>query len=518
MSSSSSVFLGLCVYYRRFVKGFAKLAAPLYNLLKKDVPYEWHKSCDATFDALKTKLTTAPTLAYPDYNKPFLLYTNACVTGLGAVLAQNDDAGQEHPIVFLSRSLTDAEKNYTITELECLAIVWSVKKLHVYLDGSKFNLITDHSALQWLFSFTGPNKRLIRWAMELQPYRENMTIKYRPGRVHTNADPLSRAPLPVCNVSEAGCSENAILCNTVSAVQVEAEFTDFISSGYITDPYFHKILQEPDPEDKHIRHNRFRLQDNGILLYVQPGEDQMRICIPHITKPYNLRAQILHDYHDSDMCGHLGTTKTLNAVARRSYWPSMTKDVKDYVRSCNKCQANKAGNKAYGLHQALPVPPHRWHTVTIDLAGPFVPSEEGNWDMVMVVVDKFTKRTYFVPSKQVDKAPEVARRFFESVVRLHGMPSIVISDRDPKFTSLCWSTLFERFDVRLAMSSANHPQSDGQTERMVRTLKEMLRSSISFEQKDWTDKLPALEFAYNNTVHPSTGLTPFELVLRANRS
>jgi hypothetical protein len=126
-------FLGLCVYYRRFVQGFAKLAAPLYNLLKKDVPYKWDDSCETTFDSLKTKLTTAPLLAYPDYTKPFMLYTDACVTGLGAVLSQNDDAGQEHPIVFLSRSLTHAEKNYTITELECLAIVWSVKKLHVYL-------------------------------------------------------------------------------------------------------------------------------------------------------------------------------------------------------------------------------------------------------------------------------------------------------------------------------------------------------------------------------------------------
>ena len=133
--------------------------------------------------------------------------------------------------------------------------------------------------------------------------------------------------------------------------------------------------------------------------------------------------------------------------------------------------------------------------------------------MVMVVVDKLSKRTHFIPSMQTDRATQVARRFFDGVVRLHGMPSVIVSDRDPKFTSLFWSTLFERFGTRLAMSSANHPQSDGQTERMVRTLKEMLRSTISPHQNDWTSKLSALEFAYNNSIHPSTGLTPFELDL-----
>lgn len=174
---------------------------------------------------------------------------------------------------------------------------------------------------------------------------------------------------------------------------------------------------------------------------------------------------------------------------------------------------NKPGSKTYGLHQALPIPPHRWHTVTIDFAGPFIPSGDGSWDMVMVIVDKLTKRTHFIPCMQSDTPPDVTRRFFDGVVRLHGMPSVVISDRDPKFTSLFSSTLFESFGTRLAMSSANHPQSDGQTERMVRTLKEMLRSTISHSQDDWTDKLSAIEFAYNNSIHPSTSLTPIELDL-----
>lgn len=192
-------FLGLCVYYRRFVKDFSIQAGPLYNLLKNDVKYVWDEKCQRTFDTLKEQLTTAPVLAHPDYEKEFLLYTDASIEGLGAILAQNADDGKEHPIAYISRSLSPAEKNYIITELECLAIVWPVKKLHPYLDGVKFTLVTDHSALQWLFDFKGPNRRLVRWSLELQPFRDYMTIQYRGGKKHANVDPLSRAPMAVCN-------------------------------------------------------------------------------------------------------------------------------------------------------------------------------------------------------------------------------------------------------------------------------------------------------------------------------
>jgi hypothetical protein len=149
----------------------------------------------------------------------------------------------------------------------------------------------------------------------------------------------------------------------------------------------------------------------------------------------------------------------------------------------------------------------------MDFAGPFMPSGEGEWNMVLIVVDKMTKRVHFVPAKNTDKAPDTAARFFDSVVKLHGMPRIIVSDRDTKFTSLFWRSLMTRFGTRLAMSSAYHPQTDGQSEVMVRTLKEMLRHYLSHTQKDWAELIPALEFAYNNSVNATTGLTPFELDL-----
>jgi hypothetical protein len=191
----------------------------------------------------------------------------------------------------------------------------------------------------------------------------------------------------------------------------------------------------------------------------------------------------------------------------------MTRDIKDYVRSCDRCQRCKPGNRVYGPHQPLPTPPGRWHTLPMDFAGPFVRSGEGQWDMVLVVVDKFTKRAHFIPTRQSDTAEDTARRFFEGVVRLHGIPSIIVSDRDARFTSRFWQALFERFGTKLAMSTSYHPQTDGQSERMVRTLKDMLRSAVDHRQQDWTHHLAALEFAYNNSVQASTQLTPFELDL-----
>jgi transposase InsO family protein len=492
-------FLGLCVYYRRFVKDFSKIALPLYHLTKEDAKYIWDDPCETAFRTLKEKLTTAPTLAHPDYERPFLLYTDASNTGLGAVLAQNDLQGKEHPIVYLSRTLTAPEANYTITELECLAIVWSVRKLHAYLDGVKFTLITDHSALQWLFDFKGSNRRLVRWSMELQPYRDWMTIKYREGRIHLNADPLSRAPIAECN--------------TVTVVDIPRDFIEAIVEGYQKDPYFNKVMEALDSPVHPREYNRFGLSVDLLITYSDPADDHLRICVPIDTADSKLRLNLLHDFHDSPMSGHLGMSRTHNLLSAQFYWPGLSRDVKDYVRSCSVCQRNKTSPKTYGPHQPLDVPPQRWHTLTMDFAGPFVVSGEGKWDMVMLVIDKVTKRCHLVPAKSTDTAANTARRFFDSIVRLHGLPSVIVSDRDTKFTSHFWRTLFERYGTKLALSTSYHPQTDGQSERMVRTVKEMLRSVVNHKQDNWADQLSSIEYAYNNSVHPSTNMTPFELDL-----
>ena len=183
--------LGLFSYYRRFIKDFSQLADPLYVLLKKDAPYNWTTLQQKAFDALKEKLTQAPVVRYPDFSRPFFLYTDASGTGLGAVLAQKEEE-EEYVIAYASRTLTPAEKNYAVTEMECLAIVWAVKYFRHYLYGSKFTIITDHSALKWLLNSSSEtaNKRLERWKISLSEHTYD--VVYRKGTKHSNADALSR--------------------------------------------------------------------------------------------------------------------------------------------------------------------------------------------------------------------------------------------------------------------------------------------------------------------------------------
>src|SRR4051812_43076423 len=183
-------FLGLASYYRRFIKDFSKIAGPLNKLLKKNISYQWTKEQQKAFEYLKGCLISSPILVYPDWNKRFILFTDASTFALGAVLAQRDDEDHEHVIAYASRSLLPAEKNYTATELECLAVVWAIGKFHHYLHGKRFLLITDHSALCHLLNVTTPNGRLARWVMKLQAY--DFDTIHRAGKKHTNVDSLSR--------------------------------------------------------------------------------------------------------------------------------------------------------------------------------------------------------------------------------------------------------------------------------------------------------------------------------------
>ena len=184
-------FLGLCNGSRKFIKDYAKISLPLNKLTKKDVQWSWTEECESAFKMLKEKITSSPVLRIPDLSKPFKLYTDASGLQIGAVLTQVDEEGNEYVVAYASRPLRGAELHYGITEKECLAVVWAVKKFRVYLYGNYFIIVTDHSALLWLMKIKDANGKLARWAIGLQTY--NFQIVHRPGRLHSNADALSRA-------------------------------------------------------------------------------------------------------------------------------------------------------------------------------------------------------------------------------------------------------------------------------------------------------------------------------------
>ena len=185
-------FLGLAGYYRRYVKGFAAIAAPLHALTRKDALFHWSEDCQAAFDQLKTRLTTSPITAFPDFSQAFRLYTDASTAGLSAILAQVRE-GKERIICCASRALNKAEKSYPATKLECLAIVWAVAKFRPYLMAMPFEVFTDHYALQWLKTMCTGSALLHRWSAALEEY--DFTVQHRPGKIQTHVDGLSRLPV-----------------------------------------------------------------------------------------------------------------------------------------------------------------------------------------------------------------------------------------------------------------------------------------------------------------------------------
>ena len=231
----------------------------------------------------------------------------------------------------------------------------------------------------------------------------------------------------------------------------------------------------------------------------------------YIPNDVALRTRILQECHDSPLSGHLGKDKTIEQIKRRFYWPKMDDDILEYVRSCDACQRNKPSQQSpMGLLQSLPIPDRPWQWVSLDLITGLPRSRSGN-DAIVVFVCKLTKMVHYVATTTTVSAPKLASLFLDHVVRHHGVPETILSDRDPRFTAHFWRALWTQLGTKLAMSTAYHPQTDGQTERANRTLEEMLRAYVNFQHTDWDEHLSHLEIAYNNSKQASTGYTPFYL-------
>lgn len=479
-------FLGFANYYRRFVKGYSTIAAPLTDLTKQgtgSAPVTWTPAADAAFAALKQALTSPPVLQPFNPGLPTKITTDASDIGIGAELAQLHGRAWL-PVAFLSRKLSPAELNYPTHDKELLAIIHAFKSWPHYLSGRPFDVYTDHHPLRYLPSQPSLSKRQARWLDTLAEF--DYTVKYIPGPSNRVADALSRQ-----------------LCALSTSAPLSSDLRSKIIAAYPDDPAAQTLIQALRSDDPPGNLD-YTLADNGLLLDLTTGS--ARVYIPDCP---SLQTTLLHECHDA--AGHFGADKTLELLARHYYWPRMRQSVEAYVRSCDPCQRNKSVNaKPYGPLQPLDVPPAPWHTLSMDLITGLPVTSSGH-DAIAVFVDKLTKLCHFAAVKKASSAVDLAAVFFNAVYRHHGLPSVIVSDRDSRFTSKFWQHLFKLCGTRLAMSTAFHPQTDGQTERANRTLLEALRACVTSANADWDKHLPAIEFAYNNSVNQSTGFTPFYL-------
>lgn len=502
-------FLGLASYFRRFVRNFTTVASPLNKLLHSGTPFVWSDECEKAFQELKTALTSGPVLCHFDESRPAILHTDASGHGIGAVLLQSDDQHIERVVSYASRSLSQAEKNYTITEQECLAVVWAVQKFRPYLYGRHFTVVTDHHALCWLQSLKNLSGRLGRWIIRLQEY--DFTVTYKSGKKHLDADALSRCPLEPSAAPPTTSRDAELTITSVS--QTAPDNLSELAALQKSDTYCRGIIDyltgSKSPVNSRCRRQlqQFRLLD-GVLHHSNHHASGYR-WVP--VAPCSLRPKILEALHDDATAGHLGFHKTYDRVRSRFFWPGLSTCVARYVASCGPCQQRKCSTSApAGLLQPFPCPSAPFETVGIDLYGP-LPSTAAGYRWVVTAVDHLTRYAETAPLRS-GCATEVADFFLRAILLRHGAPRVLLSDRGRTFLSAIVEEVLRASNTVHKTTSAYHPQTNGLTERFHRTLSDMISMYIRPDHTNWDTILPFVTFAYNSAIQKTTGYSPFFLV------
>ncbi|GFT66452.1 retrovirus-related Pol polyprotein from transposon 412 [Trichonephila clavipes] len=495
-------FLGLCTYYRKFVKGFSNIARPLHKLTESKQKFQWTKECEDSFLQLKEALTSSPILIYPQPDKPFILDTDASNESVGAVLSQEID-GQERVVAYWSKCLSKPERNYCVTRKELLAIVKAIEHFHHYLYGQKFLLRTDHASLTWLMHFRNTEGQVARWIQRLNEYY--FDIRHRKGSSHGNADALSRRP----------CPENCRHCSRVETKYDYAIRQITTSTATPPDPWSDEKVREDQMADPDIKpliefmessSNKPSWQDisayspttkqywalwnslhlrNGVLYRKFESEDgktfRWQLVLPRSRIP-----EVLKELHGSPTGGHFGVMKTLHRVRERFCWGKVRADVEQWCKSCDACSARKG-----------PKIRSRGSCIATMLEHPSNVSLSISWDLCQGLRLE---------------APTVAEAVVQHWISRYGVPLQLHSDQGRNFVSAVLKGVCELLGIDKTKTTPLHPQSDGMVERFNRTILNNLSLMVSKNQQDWDQKVPLFLLAYRSAVHETTGYSPSQML------
>jgi hypothetical protein len=547
---SVQAVLGLLQHFQRWIPHFTEVVRPMQELTKQGVPFVWGPEHERSFLHAQALVASAPVLHPVNTDKPFVTYTDAAQYGIGAGLFQEDEHGFLRLIEFWARKLVAAERNYTINDKELLAIVETLKHWRHWLSGSKHpvEIRTDHRNLLYFIDKKRLTPRHARWALEMGEF--DFVLRDIPGTQNVVADALSRNPAFTPTAAETTDDREHVLLPAAhflprppyahtkppEVAALHTVPTDKSGGGLpqqSTTQAPHESLGVPPDTRREsaklttagVTHRSLvipiLIDDDEHYTYIEEFDDATIAAldtvlstgpVEWVTDPQR-KLEILRIFHDHHTAGHPNWERTDTAIRAANYdWEGRRTYVNNYVRSCDSCQRNKSSRtKPYGQLFPLAAPSSPWTHISLDLIVKLPPSiaDGHTYDAIFVIVCRHTKMGHFIPCNEAMTAEEAARIVIVNIFRIHGMPLDIVSDRGPHFASKFWQTFWRLLGVHPSLTTAFHPQGDGQTERVNQTAENILRHVVNYEQDNWATELPFAEFAYNNTVHATTKVTPF---------
>ena len=507
-------FLGFTGFYRYFIPNYSKIARPLIDLTKKATPFHWDAPQITAFETLRSLMCKKPILRQPNYDIPFFLATDASAYGVGAVLSQEGETNPrtknptQHPIAYYSATFTPTERNYDIYERELLAILKSLEhwRPHVAATKDPVTVLTDHANLTFWKNPKKVNRRVARWFATLQDY--NLKLKHVPGKLHAAPDMLSRPP-----DADKGEEDNQNLT-------------------LLPPELFIRLLDEPTEDtwintEKRIAQEQKKLphlmkkwaQRHSLTLVTSKTTPNLKTWQtrgrPVIPPNELLKREIVALFHDRPTNGHPGRDQTIQGVTRVFWWPGMNDWIGKFVKGCATCQQNK--NITHPRRTPLfriPADPTAFpfQVVAMDLITQ-LPKSYGS-DAILTIVDHgCTRAAVFLPCSTTITGEGIAQLYLENVYRWFGLPTKVISDRDPRFTSHFAQALCKKLHIHQNISSAFHPQTDGLSERKNQWVEQYLRLISSAQQNEWRNWLPIATAVHNNNINATTKIAPARALL-----
>ena len=570
--------MGFANWFRQYMQGYSQQIAELTKLTRKNHVFTWDLGCEHAFQWVKEALANAPVLAHPDFTKQFTVWTDASIDGVGAVLQQEKRPiayesarfspaernytigeqellavihalkkwrvyleGAQHPV----RLRTDHQPlTYLPTKgvLGSRQVRWAeyLSRFDIeweYIPGHR-NIADALSRMPFLSLYVttrsqtqqAPDvrvkpdgealtgslikpKRKQGWEKELLDEGSVAASPIKPKRKQRWEKDVTGA-LEEANASE-GTEEQSRKLETLVTEENKNENLDERLKA--NEQEFLNRIKEASIQDEALTGRNFRrkLLKKHDVWWNTTKADYMALYVPK-DAGNALRNECIEWVHVHPFTGHVGMHRTSEIVRRDFWWPGMEQDVEKYVRDCEMCNRNKPTNrKKAGLLAPLPIPGRPWESIGMDFIT-HLPRTKAGYTALYVVVDRLTKLVHIVPTTDTATAADVAQLFLDAVFKNHGLPRNIVSDRDVKFTSSFWTAFCEQVGIKLKMSSAYHPETDGQTERTNRIIVDMMRHYISPMQDDWDEHLTAIEFAINNAFQQSIGTTPFRITYGQN--